>query len=111
MSTNLEIVKNSDYTRTFTVLDSDNNAINLSTYTLIAQIRRNHNSSEYVSFTMTVTDAINGKVSMVLPHAITDTLEGKYMYDIFLIDNTQKRYRIEDGLITIIPNISHVYQV
>lgn len=106
MAYNLEIVQNTDYTRTFTVLDSNNQIINLSSYTLAAQLRRNHTKDEYVEFTMSTIDAANGKASMHLSHSITNTLDGKYMYDIFLIDITEQRYRIESGLVTIIANIT-----
>jgi hypothetical protein len=108
MSTNLEINKNADYTRTFTVLDINNNVINLGTgFSLTSQLRRNPLSTANVSFTMTIIDVVTGKVKMYLPHSITNTLDGKYMYDIFLTDPSNFRFKIEDGLITINPNITH----
>lgn len=107
MSTNLDINKNADYTRTFTVLDTNNVVINLSGFSVSAQLRRNPLSTEYVSFTMTIIDADAGKIRMFLPHSITNTLDGKYFYDIFLTDPINLKYKIEDGLILINPNITH----
>ncbi|CAB4126875.1 hypothetical protein UFOVP84_30 [uncultured Caudovirales phage] len=108
MSYNLEITQGTDYTRTFTVLDATNTVINLTSCVLTAQIRRNHSSAEYVSFTMSIINATTGKVSMYLPSTISDTLDGKYMYDIFLTNAASKKFKIEDGLITIVPKITRL---
>ena len=107
MSYNLEIVQGSDYTRTFTVLDTSNNVINLTGgFSFASQLRKNPTITDYVSFTVTISDAVHGKVQIFLPHATTTTLNGKYEYDIFLTDPLGKKFRVADGLITIIPNIT-----
>lgn len=106
MSYNLEINQGSDYTRTFTVLDSNDVIINLTNYTIAAQLRKNHTSNEYVNFTMAILNAGLGKVSMSLPNSVTSTLSGKYMYDIFLTDPSTHKFKIGDGLITIVPYIT-----
>jgi hypothetical protein len=108
MSTNLEINKNADYTRTFTILDTNNTVINLLTgFSLAAQLRRNPLAVANASFEMTIVNAAAGKVRMYLPSSVTNTLDGKYMYDIFLTDPSNYKFKIEDGLITINPNITH----
>lgn len=106
MATNLDINKNTDYTRTFTVLDTNNTVINLTGFHVSAQLRRNPLTSANVAFTMTIIDEEAGKVRMYLPHSITNTLEGKYFYDIFLTDPLLFQFRIEDGLIFINHNIT-----
>ena len=106
MSYNLEINQNADYTRTFTVLNASNVIVDLTNYSIASHIRKNHTSSEYFSFTMTITDPAHGKVSMYLPHNITSVLDGKYMYDIFLIDPNSNRFNIGKGIITTNPNIT-----
>jgi hypothetical protein len=108
MSYNLEITQGTDYTRTFTVLDVANAPLNLTSCTLTAQIKKNHNSSDYVSFTMTIVNASTGKASMYLPKSITDTLDGRYEYDIFLTNAAYKTFRIESGLINITPKITRI---
>ena len=106
MANNLEIIQGSDYTRTFTVVDSLNVPINITGFVFKSHIRRNHTTIEYMEFTPSIINATLGKVSITLEHAITSTLEGKYVYDIFLTDQALNRYRISDGIITIIPNIT-----
>jgi len=106
MSTNLDINKNTDYTRTFTVFDIYNNVINLDGFLVNSQIRRNPLTSANVAFTMTIIDSHAGKIKMFLPHSITNTLDGKYFYDIFLTNPSSIKYKIEDGLISINPNIT-----
>lgn len=105
---NLTIDQGTDYLRTFTVMDVHNTVMNLTSCTLSAQIKRNNTSTEYISFTVAITDALHGKVSMSLPHSITSTMEGKYMYDIFLTDPATKRFKIVDGLITITQSITRL---
>ena len=107
MSTNLDINKNADYTRTFVVMDANNVVINLNGFTVSSQIRRTPLSSTSVDFIMSFIDAGIGKVQMFLPHSITNTLEGKYFYDIYLIDPSSLRFKLEEGLIIIHPNITH----
>lgn len=107
MSTNLDINKNTDYTRTFTVMDTNNTVINLTGFEVSSQLRKNPLSLANVAFTMSIIDANNGKVQMFLPHNITNTLEGKYFYDIFLTDPALFKFKIEDGLISINLNITH----
>lgn len=106
MSYNLEINQGAYYTRSFTVLDPGNAVVNLTGYTVKAQMRKNPTSSDYIEFTAVVSNAAQGKVTITLAHTVTATLEGKYMYDIFLTDLALNRYKIGDGLITIVPNIT-----
>ena len=107
MSTNLDINKNTDYTRTFTVMDTNNAVINLVGFSVSSQLRRNPLSTANVAFTMSIIDATAGKVRMHLPHSITNTLDGKYFYDIFLTDPSSLKFKIEDGSISINLNITH----
>lgn len=106
MSVNLEIVKNSDFEKTFTVYNPLGTVQVLTGYSIESEIKRNPTSSEYITFVVAITDAVHGKAKLSLPHSITNTMSGNYMYDIFLIDPDLKRYKIEDGLITIKLNIT-----
>lgn len=106
MSNNLEINQGADYTRTATVKDALNVAVNLTGYTVAAQIRKNPTADIYVAFTTQVTNATLGKISISLTHAQTAALAaGNYMYDIFIV-SASKSYKVADGLITIIPRIT-----
>jgi len=106
MSTNLDINKNTDYTRTFTVMDIYNTVIPLDGFSVNSQIRRNPLTTANVAFIMTILDSTAGKIQMFLPHSITNTLEGKYFYDVFLTSPSSIKYKIEDGIISINPNIT-----
>lgn len=106
MSNNLEINQGADYIRTATVLTATNTPVNLIGYTVAAQIRKNSTSDTYIAFTGTVTDAANGKISLSLTNAQTASMAaGKYEYDVFIISLISK-YKITDGIITIIPRIT-----
>jgi len=106
MSNNLEINQGADYTRTATVLNAANVPINLTGYSVSAQIRKNSTSSTYVAFSTAVTDVVNGKISISLTHTQTAAMAaGKYEYDIFIIGTTAQ-YKVTDGIITLIPRIT-----
>ena len=106
MSYNLDINQNTDYSRTFTVVDVKNVAVDLSTSTIQAQIRRNSTSSDYIQFNVYIIDPTHGKVTIMLPHSITVTMHGTYEYDIFLIDSSGFKYKISDGLVNIITTVT-----
>lgn len=106
MSYNLEVYQGTDYLRTFTVLDNNNTILNLTNCTIIAQLRRNTTSSEYISFVTSIVNALNGIASISLSNTVTSGLSGNYMYDIFVITNDNKKYKISDGLVTIKPRVT-----
>lgn len=106
MSNNLEINQGADYSRTASILDVSNEPTNLIGYTVSAQIRKNPSSVAFIPFVCVVTNAFLGKISISLTHVQTTNIpEGKYVYDIFITSAT-KRYKVSDGLVTIIPQIT-----
>lgn len=106
MSYNLDIDQGTDYSRTFAVLDNTNNIVPLTGCSLYSQIKRNRTSVESFSFNINIINESKALVSLFLPYTVTDSLNGTYKYDIFLIDPFQKHFKLESGLINVTPKIT-----
>lgn len=103
-TTNFEIQQGSTFSRNMTIVDSDKLPLNLTSYTLTGQLRKNYNSVEFVAFTIIVTNAASGKITISLNSTITNNLLfPKYVYDVEVSGNGNV-YRILEGVITISPN-------
>ena len=73
-----------DY-RTFGVnlKDSNGNPFNLTGYTPKAQLKTGYGDREPVEFTVTVTDAVNGKMQVFISSTVTSLLlPGSYIWDL-----------------------------
>lgn len=103
---NFEIQQGSTFSRTMTIVDTDKNPLNLTAYTLTGQLRKNYSSAEFVAFTILVTNALTGKISINLNSTITNTLMfPKYVYDVEINGNGNV-YRILEGIINVSPNVT-----
>ncbi len=105
---NIELQQGSDFYRSFTVYDVNGGAMNLSGFTIEAQLRKTYNATEYVAFVVGVINSAIGKVSIGLSNTTTATIiDGRYVYDIVLKETaTSKRYRIAEGIMTVTPSVS-----
>lgn len=106
---NLIIDQGSDYTRTITILDGTLNLpVDITGYTFAGQIRKTMTSNAIAaSFTFTLTDPLVGKVLFSLGNDVTAGLvEGRYVYDIEMINAVAKKFRIVEGIVTINPNVT-----
>lgn len=104
---NLVIDQGTDFETTITVTDEDDELINLTGYTGVAQLRKYYTSSNSTSFSVTMGGA-NGTITLSMNSATTNAISaGRYVYDCELTDiNTGKKSRIVEGIITITPQVS-----
>jgi hypothetical protein len=83
-SINLIIEQGEDFSATFAVLDPDETAAALNSYTVNATLKKHPGSSTSYTFTTTLTSS-QGKITISLPNSVTSTLKpGRYYYDIFI---------------------------
>lgn len=86
MSGHLDIVveQGSTFSRVITIKDSTGTPVNISTSTFRGQIRKRYKSeTPEAEFTLTVTDAVNGQLSMSLTDAQTAAIDsGEWVYDV-----------------------------
>ncbi len=95
------------YSNEITVREDDGTAKNLTNFTANSQLRKSYYSSTATDFTMTVTNAANGVITMSLSAANTANLRaGRYVYDVELTDNQGIVTRIFEGIAVVLPNVT-----
>ena len=103
---NLIIDQGSHFIQDIQIFDTSNNAVDLTTYTGEAQVRKAYSSSTFVPFT--VTTAANGIVQFQMNAANTNTLAaGQYVWDCELTELTSGIVtRIVEGVVTVTPSVT-----
>jgi hypothetical protein len=104
---NLVIDQGTTFSRTFDLTDASGVPYDLSTFQVVAQIRRSYSSSSGLSFTTAIVGTpANGSLSITLTDAETQSLKyGRYVYDIKLT-NAFEKLRVVEGIITITPSVT-----
>lgn len=104
---NLYIDQGSTFTSTVTVEDANDNAVNITDYTLRGQIRKSYASTTATNFTTTISDATNGKFTITLSSVQTGALKaGRYVYDVEVISPSGVVTRVVEGQVTINPRVT-----
>ena len=107
-ASNIVINSNEDFTQTFNLESSSNNsALNLTGYTILAQIRKHSSSSTAVSFATTSVAPTTGVLKLSLdPSDTTDLKPGRYVYDIVLTDTSSVKTRVVEGSVIVSKTVS-----
>lgn len=105
---NLFINQDTDFTTTVTVNDSSGAALNLTSYTALAMLRKTYQSTTATTFTSTfAADRTTGQITISLTDAQTALLEdGRYVYDLVVTDNSGIKTRVVEGIATVTPGVS-----
>lgn len=102
---NLVVDQGSDFSTTIDILDSDGNAVDLSTYTAAGKVKKHYTSLSSVSFTTSLTSS--GILTISLAANTSDNLEaGRYVYDVELTSNTGDVTRVLEGILTVTPSVT-----
>jgi hypothetical protein len=84
------------YDLTLQFKDSNDRAIDLTGWTVAAQIWDKARTTEYADFTVTYTDQVNGLIKIALTDVQTTSLPDTCYYDVLLTDTTgRKEYYLE----------------
>ena len=104
----LFINQDTDFSTTVTVNDSSGSALNLTSYTALAMIRKTYQSTTATTFTSTfAADRTTGQITISLTDAQTALLEdGRYVYDLVVTDNSGIKTRVVEGIATVTPGVS-----
>lgn len=88
--------------------DTTNLPINVSGYSINANIKKSYYSSNVTaSFVPVVNDAANGNVSITMSAGVTSNIKsGRYVYDVKISSPLGVVTRIVEGIITITPKVS-----
>ena len=105
---NLFIDQDADFTTTVTVNDSNGTALDLTSYTALAMIRKTYQSSTATTFTSAfVSPRTTGQITISLTDTQTAALEaGRYVYDLVITDSSGSKTRVVEGIATVNPSVS-----
>ena len=106
--TNIFIDQGATFSKTITVKDTSGNALNLTGFTSIAQIRKSPSSSTSTRFTVAfVSPRSTGQITISLTPTQTTALEaGRYNYDVLITSGTNVKTRVVEGIATVNPSVS-----
>ena len=103
----IQIEQGASFSTTITVNDSTGAYTNLTNYTAAAQLRKSYYSSTANNFTVTVSNAANGELTLVLSSANTANLTpGRMVYDLLITSPTSIKTRVVEGIATILPSVT-----
>lgn len=104
---NFILEQGATFSRRLTV-EENNSALNLTGYTGRAQMRSTHDSSSIaLSFTVAVSDATNGILSMSASATSTAGLTpGQYVYDVEIESSAGTVTRLLEGTVTVNPEVT-----
>lgn len=107
------IEQNSSFTNTITLLDNNNNPINLTNYIISSQLKPSYiaNSNTSVTFSSNVSNNINGVITLSLPWSATSNLKAtRWVYDVLLFNVTSNNItRILEGTAYVSAGVTSPY--
>lgn len=93
------IQRRADYVLPLEFKDSTDAAINLTGWTVLAQVWNQARTTKYCDFTTTYTNRAAGSVSIALTYTQTSTLPDECHYDVMLINGSGLREYYLEGIL------------
>lgn len=104
---NILIDQGTDYSTTIFVSDGNDVAIDITGYSFAASARKHFTSNTAYNFTLTITDGVQGEVTMSMNAATTANISaGRYVYDCEMTDTSSVVTRLVEGLLTVKPQVT-----
>ena len=104
---NIFIDQGATFTTTVTVTDANGDAVNLSGYSVAAQIRKTFLSSTSTAFTASISNASAGEITISLTDSQTTSLDaGRYVYDVLITASGGTKTRVVEGQVTVNPSVT-----
>ena len=106
---NIYIDQGADFTTVISLTDSNNDALNLTGYSALAQIRKTYGSTTIAATFTTVLTADSGQLALSLTDTVTAAMgSGRYVYDVVLTDGSGDKTRVLEGQAVLTPGVSRV---
>ena len=104
----ITIEQGANLTSTVTVSDTQGDAVNLSTYSASAQIRKSYYSSSANTLTATITGNANGQITLSMTAANSAALTpGRYVYDLIITNSVDNAVtRVVEGTAVVLPSVT-----
>ena len=99
---NFTLQRRSDHSIPLLFKDGDNNPINLTGFTVAAQVWNKSRTTKFADFTTTYTDRSAGSVSIALTDTQTAVFTQDFLYyDVLLTDSSGLKEYYLEGIITV----------
>ena len=104
----ITIEQGANLTSTITVNDTQGDAVNLTTYSASAQLRKSYYSSSANTLTAIITGNANGQITLSMTAANTSNLTpGRYVYDLIITNSTDNSVtRVVEGTAVVLPSVT-----
>ena len=103
----ITVEQGANFSTTINVNDGAGAGQNLTSYSVAAQMRKSHYSTTAVDFTVSITDAFDGEITMTMTSANTSNLTpGRYVYDLVMTSPTNIKTRVVEGIATVLPSVT-----
>tara|TARA_R100000406_G_scaffold46716_1_gene31512 strand:+ start:32 stop:376 length:345 start_codon:yes stop_codon:yes gene_type:complete len=104
---NLEINSHSDFEENFELTQLAGKPTDLTGHSVASHMRRYPDSTSFTAFTVGITSAADGKISIGMSAPVTSTLKsGKYVYDLMIIRPGGAKVIVLEGTVTVNPGFS-----
>lgn len=105
---NITIDQGADFSTEINVTDDDGNAVNLSDYTGVAQMRKHYTSSTAYNFTVSIASNSGVVTLSMSSNTSANIASGRYVYDCELTDTSGIVTRLVEGIVTVTPQVTRV---
>jgi hypothetical protein len=104
---NILIDQGADFSTVLYVSDKNDVAMDVTGYSFSAQARKHYTSNTSYSFTIAITDAESGEVTMSMGANTTANIAGgRYVYDCEMTDISNTITRLVEGIMTVKPQVT-----
>lgn len=105
---NITVDIGTDFTKVYTVKNSDGSAFNLTNYTAVSKLKKFPDSSTVAaSFASSITSANSGQITVSIASTLTANLDpGRYYYDIVVTSGIGTISKVYTGMALLNPSIS-----
>jgi NAD dependent epimerase/dehydratase family enzyme len=98
---NISLQRRADYSVTLQFKDSTDAAINLTGWTVAAQVWNQGRTTKYADFTVTYTNRATGTIAIALTNAQTQLLPAEAYYDVLLTNPSGLKEYYLEGVINV----------
>lgn len=103
----LTLEQGANFNTVLDLKDAAGGILNLAGYSVAAQMRKSYYSTSATDFTISVTDAGAGQITMSMNSANTSNVTpGRFVYDVLLTSGTGVKTRIIEGIVTVLPSVT-----
>lgn len=106
LKANIVIDQGTTFQTSINVTDDNNDVVDLTGYSAVAQMRKHYTSSNATSFTTSISPSL-GIVTLSMNANTTNTITpGRYVYDCELTDTNGAVTRLVEGIVTVTPGVT-----